>query len=180
MQIERDSLLGIEPIRAISHIELMVPVRRCEGLARVVNAHMRRLVGGIVSDLPRGLPRKRHLSMRAAAFGVRCIPLVQERRYALFGIVLASHNGAGLRHWGQSYCRRERLPQERGPMISNVLSEAIEQIKRYRLEFDTFPTDWPEMDDLVSRMDQMRVKLQSGNKIDEPEDYVRPGTNEIP
>jgi hypothetical protein len=66
------------------------------------------------------------------------------------------------------------------PMISRVLSEAIEQIKRYRLEFDTFPTDWPEMDDLVSRMDQMRAKLDSGNKIDEPEDYVRPGTNEIP
>jgi hypothetical protein len=65
-------------------------------------------------------------------------------------------------------------------MISNVLSEAIEQIKRYRLEFDTFPTVWPEMDDLVSRMDQMRAKLDSGNKIDEPEDYVRPGTNEIP
>jgi hypothetical protein len=80
----------------------------------------------------------------------------------------------------KSNCRRERLPQERGPMIFNVVSEAIEQIKRYRLEFDTFPTDWPEMDDLVSRMDQMRAKLDSGNKIDEPEDYVRPGANEIP
>jgi hypothetical protein len=65
-------------------------------------------------------------------------------------------------------------------MISNVLSEAIQQIKRYRLEFDTFPTDWPEMDDLVSRMDQMRAKLDSADKIDEPEDYVRPGTNETP
>jgi hypothetical protein len=65
-------------------------------------------------------------------------------------------------------------------MISNVLSEAIEQIKRYRLEFDTFPADWPEMDDLVSRMEQMRAKLDSSDKIDEPEDYVRPGTNEIP
>jgi hypothetical protein len=65
-------------------------------------------------------------------------------------------------------------------MISNVLSEAIEQIKRYRLEFDSFPTDWPEMDDLVSRMDQMRAKLESGDKIDEPEDYMRPDTNEIP
>jgi hypothetical protein len=31
-------------------------------------------------------------------------------------------------------------------MISSVLSEAIERIKRYRLEFDSFPTDWPEMD----------------------------------
>jgi hypothetical protein len=79
-----------------------------------------------------------------------------------------------------SYCRRENLPQERGPMISNVLSEAIQQIKRYRLEFDTFPTDWPEMDDVVSRMDQMRAKLDSADKIDEPEDYVRPGTNEKP
>jgi hypothetical protein len=65
-------------------------------------------------------------------------------------------------------------------MISNVLSEAIEQIKRYRLEFDSFPIDWPEMDDLVSRMDQMRAKLESGDKIDEPEDYMRPDTNEIP
>ena len=65
-------------------------------------------------------------------------------------------------------------------MISNVLSEAIEQIKRYRLEFDTFPADWPEMDDLVSRMEQMRAKLDSSDKVDEPEDYVRPGTNEIP
>jgi hypothetical protein len=65
-------------------------------------------------------------------------------------------------------------------MISNVLSEAIEQIKRYRFEFDSFPTDWPEMDDLVSRMDQMRAKLESGDKIDEPEDYMRPDTNEIP
>jgi hypothetical protein len=65
-------------------------------------------------------------------------------------------------------------------MISNVLSEAIEQIKRYRLEFDTFPADWPETDDLVSRMEQMRAKLDSSDKIDEPEDYVRPGTNEIP
>ena len=65
-------------------------------------------------------------------------------------------------------------------MISNVLSEAIEQIKRYRLEFDTFPADWPEMDDLVSRMEQMRAKLDSSDKLDEPEDYVRPGTSEIP
>lgn len=38
-------------------------------------------------------------------------------------------------------------------MISSVLSEAIEQIKRYRLEFDTFPTAWPEMDDLVVQME---------------------------
>jgi hypothetical protein len=65
-------------------------------------------------------------------------------------------------------------------MISKVLSEAIEQIKRYRLEFDTFPSDWPEMDDLVSHMDQMRAKLDSTDKIDEPEEYVRPDTNEIP
>jgi hypothetical protein len=73
---------------------------------------------------------------------------------------------------------RERQREKR--MISNVLSEAIEQIKRYRLEFDTFPTDWPEMDDLVSRMDQMRAKLDSSDKIDEPEEYVRPDTNENP
>jgi hypothetical protein len=53
-------------------------------------------------------------------------------------------------------------------MISRVLSEAIEQIKRYRLEFDTFPTDWPEMEDLVSRMDKMRAKLDGDNKIDDP------------
>jgi hypothetical protein len=49
-------------------------------------------------------------------------------------------------------------------MISNVLSAAIAQIKRYRLEFDAFPTDWPEMDDLVSRMDQMRAKLNSSDE----------------
>jgi hypothetical protein len=29
-------------------------------------------------------------------------------------------------------------------------------------------------------MEQMRAKLDSSDKIDEPEDYVRPGTNEIP
>jgi len=29
-------------------------------------------------------------------------------------------------------------------------------------------------------MDQMRAKLDSSDKIDEPEEYVRPDTNEIP
>jgi hypothetical protein len=48
------------------------------------------------------------------------------------------------------------------------LSEAIEQIKRYRLGFDTFPTDWPEMDDLVSRMDQMRAKLDRVTTLTNP------------
>jgi hypothetical protein len=65
------------------------------------------------------------------------------------------------------------------PMISHVLSAAITQIKRYRAEFDNFPTDWPEMDDLLSRMDQMRSNLDSSGKLDEPEEYVRLKTDEI-
>jgi hypothetical protein len=48
------------------------------------------------------------------------------------------------------------------------------------LEFDTFPTDWPEMDELVFRMEQMRATLEGSDKTDEPEDYVRPDPNEIP
>lgn len=60
------------------------------------------------------------------------------------------------------YGRRKGMtPEKRNRLISNVASEATEQIKRYRLELDTFPTDWPEMDDLVSRMDQLRAKLDS-------------------
>jgi hypothetical protein len=102
---------------------------------------MRRLVGGLVSDIPRGLPRKRRLNVRAAALGVRSISLGNERRYALFGIVAAWQMGRAFDIGDKSNCRRERLPQERGPMISNVLSEAIEQIKRYQLKFDTLPTD---------------------------------------
>ena len=49
-----------------------------------------------MSDIPRGLSGKRRLNVRAAVLGVRCISESHERRYALFGIVAASHMGAGL------------------------------------------------------------------------------------
>jgi hypothetical protein len=45
-------------------------------------------------------------------------------------------------------------------MISDTLQETIGQIYRYRCNRAlNYPTDWPEMDDLVKRMEAMRAQL---------------------
>lgn len=46
-------------------------------------------------------------------------------------------------------------------MISDVLYEAIEDIKRYRADFTCYPSQWPEMDELLRLMDAMRWELDT-------------------
>lgn len=46
-------------------------------------------------------------------------------------------------------------------MISDVLYQAVEDIKLYRADFDCYPAKWPEMDKLLRQMDAMRWELDT-------------------
>jgi hypothetical protein len=46
-------------------------------------------------------------------------------------------------------------------MISDVLSDAIHEIRHYQREFEAYDDLTPELDDLVARMDAMRDYLDT-------------------
>jgi hypothetical protein len=50
-------------------------------------------------------------------------------------------------------------------MISDILFQAVEDIKRYRSDFDCYPTRWPEMDRLLRQMDAMRGQIDSPSPL---------------